>query len=105
VGFHRGAPRLWQCFHPAIQIKKRGGNPSFGTDLATAVQLLYTRRSSLDLYIQTYQDFATPRKLKESYCETEFGKEANNSGWSQTYNVSFYDILILWRLTPHLKRS
>src|ERR1700687_276178 len=36
-GFHCRAPRLWQCFHPAIQFEARGGDRSFGMGLATAV--------------------------------------------------------------------
>jgi hypothetical protein len=36
-GFQRRAPRLWQFFHPAIQIVARGGNPSVCMDLAAAV--------------------------------------------------------------------
>jgi hypothetical protein len=34
VAVRRGAPRLWQRLHPAVQIQARGRNPSFGTHLA-----------------------------------------------------------------------
>src|SRR6266850_1916554 len=35
--FHRRAPRLWQRFHPQVQIKPCGGKRSFGENLATAI--------------------------------------------------------------------
>src|SRR5467141_3828948 len=35
--FHRRAPRLWQRFHPQVQVKTCGGERSFGENLATAV--------------------------------------------------------------------
>src|SRR5260370_14797235 len=35
--FHRRAPRLWQRFHPQVQVKACGGKRSFGDNLATAV--------------------------------------------------------------------
>src|SRR6266850_2411520 len=35
--FHRRAPRLWQRFHPQVQIKACGGKRSFGENLATAI--------------------------------------------------------------------
>src|SRR6267378_3831739 len=34
--FHRRAPRLWQRFHPQVQVKACGGKRSFGENLATA---------------------------------------------------------------------
>src|SRR5258708_30917068 len=35
--FHRRAPRLWQRFHPQVQVKACGGKRSFGENLATAI--------------------------------------------------------------------
>src|SRR5271154_5480710 len=35
--FHRRAPRLWQRFHPQVQVNARGGKRSFGENSATAV--------------------------------------------------------------------
>src|SRR6267143_6908809 len=35
--FHRRAPRLWQRFHPDVQVQARGCERSFGIHLATAV--------------------------------------------------------------------
>src|SRR6266481_7091764 len=35
--FHRRAPRLWQRFHPKVQVNACGGKRPFGVDLATAV--------------------------------------------------------------------
>src|SRR5258708_21153056 len=35
--FHRRAPRVWQRFHPDVQVQARGCERSFGIHLATAV--------------------------------------------------------------------
>src|SRR5271157_5559686 len=35
--FHRRAPRLWQRFHPQVQVNACGGKRSFGENPATAV--------------------------------------------------------------------
>jgi hypothetical protein len=35
--FRRRAPRLWQRFHPHVQVKAGGGKQSFGENLAAAV--------------------------------------------------------------------
>src|SRR5271163_28218 len=94
--FHRRAPRLWQRFHPQVQVNACGGKRSFGENPATAVlhavgdlplvniqsdvihrfhggaslvflnqrplssACSYTKRSSFDLYIQTYQASVGP---------------------------------------------
>src|SRR5580698_7797745 len=36
-GFHRRGPRLRQRFHPAVQVKTRGGDRTFGVNRATAI--------------------------------------------------------------------
>src|SRR6266436_2674968 len=36
-GFHRRGPRLRQRFHPAVQVKTRGGDRALGVNRATAI--------------------------------------------------------------------
>ena len=36
-GFHRRSPRLWQCFHPTIQVKARCGQGTFRVNVAAAI--------------------------------------------------------------------
>ena len=37
TNFYRRRPRLWQCLHPAVQVKTCGGNRTFGVNRPTAV--------------------------------------------------------------------
>src|SRR5262249_50742761 len=48
--FHRCRPRLWQHFHPLIEMKARGGNRTFGVNRAAHVLQAVADRSLM--YIQ-----------------------------------------------------